>query len=204
MAPSHSRCSPQDAKRAPRSAFAPIPPPQRTVPSHDAQPLRAQHAHTTSNPATTVQPTDDTVEVRINYGGPLSLWCYGRPNAPAVHPIVENHIDFAHTAHQRRLNAHGQDPLLAPPSDEGTHIDLRYLDFGLNMSDFPTRASFKAMLDAFAPPEIGERWPEWEIVCRRCGAAVKHFHTDARWNGVYLAHLGSRYCQEREARRGAW
>ena len=64
-----------------------------------------------------------------------------------------------------------------------------------------TRGDFGLTLQGLAPlsRKPGERnhsVTEWEIVCRRCEAVVKHYHTDKFWNGRYLAHRKDPKCKK--------
>ena len=82
----------------------------------------------------------------------------------------------------------------------GTEIDLCYVDFGLDMNADITRTAFGLTLQALAPPTrtLGAREhsvTEWDIVCQRCGAVVKHYHTDKFCNGRYLAHRKDPQCK---------
>ncbi len=126
--------------------------------------------------------------IRVHFDGPEAPSRY-EYDLPPIGPSIPPRIAASVAAHLRRISPHKVDSFLRGASFEGTQIDLCYVDFGLDMNADITRGDFGLTVQGLVPPAripgVNEySVTEWEIECRRCGAVVKHYHTDKFWNGA--------------------
>lgn len=157
-----------------------------------------------TNPTTIAHPSTalkELAEVRIFFYGPPISFSYGgrNPAGPApLNPILARRIECS-IPQLLRYKANGQDPPPHPASIEGMKIDLRYVDFRIDMRKGITREQFMQYLREFVPPVMssdvvyGVR--EWKIVCLRCRENIWHLISDEFWNGRYLAHRSDPQCE---------
>ena len=171
-------------------------------PSTSSNPTEdAQHVIPRSTTISTIAlfPTEGPT-IRVHFDGPEAPYRY-EYDLPPIGPSIPPRIAASVASHLRRIKSNEVDRLSLSASFEGTQIDLCYVDFGLDMNADITRGDFGLTLQGLAPlaHKPGARnhsVTQWEIVCRRCGAVVKHCHTDKFWNGRYLAHRKDPKCKK--------
>lgn len=176
----------------------------------DALPLDAdpdfQHPpHPIYSPTNYPLSAQDPPQILIFYRGPQVVYNY-TCNPPPMSYRLTRRIDLSISAHLRYAEAQqtyrdfrNHIPLL----EEGTEIDLRYVDFPHDINLNTTRTEFGILLQNLAPPippEVGSELrlhtvSQWDIVCRRCGEAITHYSTDKFWNTRYIQHRKESECK---------
>ena len=178
------------------------------APPRDARPLYQHPPPQDPIPRTTAYGSHDLPQILVFYRGEPSIYLfgYGR-DAAELDDHVWRRVGMSVTAHLRRAATHAaQNPGAPPPMlGIGVPIDLRYIDFPLDINLDTTRTAFGIILQELAPPGPlgvsggrGRRLytvSEWDILCRRCGMAIRHFCTDEFWNGRYILHLREEVCR---------
>ena len=147
-------------------------------------------------PEKALVPTKELAEIRVYFYGPLVIFSYSATNPPPS--ILVRRVKYSAIPYMRCTTTNKKDAFNRAPSLERIRIDLRYVDFRINMNKVVTRAAFMRLLRALLPPvkDSGSKYrlPEWHVVCLRCGEVIPHHYTDKVWNGRYLDHRRDPRC----------
>ncbi len=153
-------------------------------------------------PGKALVPTKELAEIRVYFHGPPVVFSYSATNPPPS--ILVRRVKYSVIPYMRRTKTNKQDASIRDPSFERLPIDLRYVDFRVNMNKVVTRAAFMRLLRALLPPvkDAGNKYrlPEWHVVCLRCREVIPHHYTDKIWNGRYSDHRRDPRCKMHETK----
>lgn len=161
-----------------------------------------QHPQPTHMLPNIFSPLTGPTPIFVHFRGRRAYYRYSRNAPPGLSPPAPR-LALSMWTHLRLSGTPVLPPLPTDPSTciaEGTQIDLCYVDFAVDMNEYPTRTDFGLMLQRLAPTAGAQNHfvEEWDIACRRCGKLIRQYYTDEFWNGRYLLHRVEPQCKNRE------